>query len=398
MIPYLHWPPGAVAAYSTPQQRNAYTWEKDIYEGRSNPDWNICYNRIFYANIVLEGLAKSVAPEQASVMWKTLKGSALFYRAFAYYQLAQVFCTAYQPTSSASALGLPLKLTADINDLPQRSSLADTYQQILSDLGQALDLLPLTVAYKNRPSRAACLAMFSRVYLSMGNYDQAEKHATESLGINAKLTDFNTLNATLTSSANPFPAAFPVGNEEVQYWETLYAYNFLSSSLIVDSTLYRSYATNDLRKSVYFVDRGKGVINFKGYFGGSSGGFFGLANDELFLTRAECLARKGLTGEALADLNTMLRSRWKTGTFINLTAPDAKSALELVLKERRKSLFRRGIRWTDLKRLNLDPSNQITLVKILGGQTYTLPPNDLRYVFPIPDDEIRGSGIEQNPR
>ena len=40
----------------------------------------------------------------------------------------------------------------------------------------------------------------------------------------------------------------------------------------------------------------------------------------------------------------------------------------------------------------------ITLKRDLDGTIYTLPPNDPRYVMPIPQDEINLSHIEQNAR
>jgi len=68
------------------------------------------------------------------------------------------------------------------------------------------------------------------------------------------------------------------------------------------------------------------------------------------------------------------------------------------LKERRKELLFRGLRWTDLRRLNLDPRFAVTLARNVSGQIYSLPPEDPRYAWPIPDDEIQASGIPQNPR
>lgn len=77
---------------------------------------------------------------------------------------------------------------------------------------------------------------------------------------------------------------------------------------------------------------------------------------------------------------------------------DATEVLRLVLNERRKELAFRGIRWSDLRRLNKDERFAVTLSRTLNGQTYQLSPNDKRYVIPIDEQEIRLSGIEQNER
>lgn len=90
----------------------------------------------------------------------------------------------------------------------------------------------------------------------------------------------------------------------------------------------------------------------------------------------------------MKDLNNLLQTRWKVGTYINLTAANADTALGLILNERRKELCFRGLRWTDLKRLNKDDRFKVTITRSLNGQTYTLLPNSLRYVLPIDDKEI----------
>jgi hypothetical protein len=87
----------------------------------------------------------------------------------------------------------------------------------------------------------------------------------------------------------------------------------------------------------------------------------------------------------MTDLNRLLQTRWRIGTFTPLTSTDAGDALQQILHERRKELLFRGIRWTDLRRLDKDPQTATTLTRIVNGITYTLPPNDPRWVLPIPD-------------
>jgi hypothetical protein len=98
------------------------------------------------------------------------------------------------------------------------------------------------------------------------------------------------------------------------------------------------------------------------------------------------------------DLNTLLMTRWKTGTFVPYQAANADDALQQILTERKKELLFRGTRWADLRRLNKDSKFAMTLTRIINGVTYTLPPNDPRYAMPIPDNEISLSGIPQNAR
>src|ERR1700761_897430 len=40
------------------RQRNAITWQQEIYAGQGSiGDWNIPYQQVFYANVILDGLS-----------------------------------------------------------------------------------------------------------------------------------------------------------------------------------------------------------------------------------------------------------------------------------------------------------------------------------------------------
>jgi hypothetical protein len=84
--------------------------------------------------------------------------------------------------------------------------------------------------------------------------------------------------------------------------------------------------------------------------------------------------------------------------FVPITADNETKALKIILEERRKELVTRGLRWSDLRRLNMDPRFQVTLERTYNGEIYQLLPDDKRYTFPIPQDEIDRSGLEQNDR
>jgi hypothetical protein len=166
----------------------------------------------------------------------------------------------------------------------------------------------------------------------------------------------------------------------------------------VDTLLYSSYTKNDLRKLIYYKDVGGG-FGFCGTYDESGYMFGGLATDEMFLIKAECEARGNNILSAMNDLNTLLVNRYKTGTFVPETANDASEALSKILIERRKELVMRGLRWTDLRRLNKESSLAKTLYRTINGVVYSLPPNDDRYVYPIPSYVISfNPGMPQNIR
>ena len=379
-------------------ERNAYIWAADIYQGdQAIPDWNYPYKQVFYTNVVLEGLEQNKL--SATPQGSMLKGWALFARAFAFHDLAKSFCAVYDKASADTDLGLPLRLKAAVDYLEPRSTLAKTYAQILSDAKTSAELLPVErPSALNRPNKASAYALLARIYLDMRQYEQALYYAEQALAIYSTLIDYNTVSKTSTT---PFSSR----NDELLFNRAQNAgfYNLTTNSVSspakISLGLVDLYEPNDLRKSVYFTKNASTGLYTKkrGYSGTGLYPFMGLATDELYLIRAECLARKGDTNSAMEWLNKLLIKRYTQNTFVPLKAHNSTEALNNIMLERRKELIWRGLRWHDIRRLNKEGAN-IILKRELNGITYTLPANDPRYVFPIPGDEIVLSGIQQNER
>lgn len=383
----------ALKSFSNAYERNSYLWTEELYEGKTIPDWYISYEQIFYANVVLEGLKKIEITAANEQLHNRLKGSALFYRAVAHYHLAQLFAIPYQ-ASAESAFGIPYRTSADVNERTVRSTLKNTYQMILNDFNEAKDLLPSQAPYKGGAGKPAALAYLARIHLLMGAYQQALDNAEQCLATNNKLIDFNLLNP---SSTRPISGT----NEETLFYTIMFNYSFVgkfASTTLVDVELFKSYDAGDLRKTVFFNNKGNDNVLFKGNYTGSSAIFAGIATDEVYLIKAECQARIDNKDGAMATLNQLLEKRWDKTKFTALSAVSNEAALKLIIAERRKELISRGVRWTDLRRLNQDERFTVTLKRNFEGHEYILRPGDNRYVFPIPDDEMRLNIIEQNPR
>jgi len=368
-------------------KRNAYIWKADIYEGVTVPDWNRSYQQIFYANNVLEGLQdlNSTEPEA-----KILEGTALFFRAFAFYNLSQLFCGPYRIDGENTDLGLPLRLNKDINKIVGRSTVGETYQQMVVDLEKAIPLLPEESIIKTRPTRYTALLLLARLHLLMGDYRSA-KLCSEEIVERMELIDFNTLKP---------EDAYPMAqyNKEVLLHSSIAFVSTVASTDYVDSTLMDSYEIDDLRKSLWFIPKEKYYI-FKGNYTGGALLFNGLALDEAFLIHIEALGRLQEWERGREVLRQYLKSRYKVGSQINLTMIQTnESLIDYVLEERRKALLYRTIRWTDIRRLNKNYDANIVLSRRMGNTVIELPPNHSNFALPIPDDVIFLSGIQQNER
>lgn len=369
-----------------------YLWKKDYPALDLSGDWYNAYRAVMTVNVVLEALDRIKAGDETEK--RIMRGQALFIRALAHYCEAQVYTEIGQVGSDLKP-GIPIRLTSDYAVVSQRGTVSENTTAILKDLNEALEFLPETSESKVKPNKAAAYAFLSRIYLYFNQYDVAEKHADAALKLYRKVTDLNTL---ALESMSPFP----INHDEIIY--AVYGVTgnlLLQNNANVDRRLYGQYTENDLRKSAYFYDKGNGHIGFKGnYPGVFSTLFFGLTADELLLNTAECAARRGDLEKAAEKLNILLEHKWKSGSYIPISFSDKEQAIDLILKERRKELIFRGVRWSDIKRLNREKGREIVLQRKddKGNVIAELPPNDRRYYYLIPDEVIRQTGMQQNMR
>lgn len=386
-----------LASLSSDYHRRMYQWEPNnlFEEASSYNDWARYYTTIYYCNTVLEGLAKIERNSRNAAQYDQLKGRALFIRADRLFHASLVWCVAYDENNAANMLGMPIRMDTDFNKSSFRSTLAETYQQIIQDANLAEQLLLSQTGTPVEPNRCTLYAFMAKMYLYMADYENAFKYADAALMLNNKLMDYSTLDVT-----NQYP--IPQFNKEVIY-HCLAGYPQILNTAraqIVDE-LIASYDANDLRLDLYFTKNPNQTYGFRGLYSGTNSLFMGIATDELYLIRAEAAVRLKRADNALDDLNALLVTRWKKEngktTYQQITVRNSDELLERILLERRKSLVFRGVRWYDLKRLNRDGTN-IVLKRMINGKEFVLQPNDLRYALPIPDDIIRLSNIIQNPR
>jgi hypothetical protein len=359
--------------------RENYIWKDDV---SNDMDWSLSYRIVFKANVVLEKLNDIDPAPGEKDEWLRLKGSALFYRAFAFYMIAQEFTLPYDPNTAQTALGIPLRLTADVNETSARASVENTYATIISDLENAARLLPVSTSYKTRPSRLAAFALLSRVHLTVGDYAKACSLADSCVTNGAQLLDYNDLNP---NSAEPLKR---FNDEVIFHVAANYSYSLDPSNCKVDTALFMSYTDTDLRKQFFFRINADGSKAFHGNYDGSNSYqlFTGLATDEVILTMAESLVRIGKNMQALQTLNDFLKRRHDKVRFTPATEIDKDHLLSIILSERRKELPFRAVRWGDLRRLNTIGATSITVNRQLNGVTYTLPPHDPRYAMQIPNN------------
>ena len=121
------------------------------------------------------------------------------------------------------------------------------------------------------------------------------------------------------------------------------------------------------------------------YFGGMTAMVIMIGVAAFILIRSNNKYRKKMKSEKQDDVFQQMLSSKDKAVVWNLLRQHVRENLVKVLEERRREFAFLGIyRFVDLKRLNKESRFQKTITHSADGQTWTLPPNDNRYIIPIP--------------
>lgn len=152
-----------------------YNFQRVKQNGHLANQWSI-FNRVIINCNKIIGIAK----EGESPAMDHLIGENYFTRAWLWFQLATTYGRTYHVANS-DELGTPVKLSTDIEDFPLRSDLKLQYLQIVKDLLKAEELMGNSGVEKASiyANVWAAKALLSRVYLTMHDYPNAEKYATD---------------------------------------------------------------------------------------------------------------------------------------------------------------------------------------------------------------------------
>lgn len=388
----------AGSAY-TPFHQKAYVWADDVYEGAEVRDWNEAYEKIMYANLALD-VEKLMPKADEKNDYKSVQIAARFHRAWNFYQLAQLFCVPYNKNTAKNDLGLPLRLDYDVSLTYGRSTLEDVYQQILKDLHEAESFGEIERENIYFPGATAVQALMARTYLQMGDFHNALVHAENVLRVKSTMVDYNNLSGNITNVYSSYFKPYGADNPSVIFYSFRAVGGIMGATRInADTSLVNSLEVYDLRRKMFFP-RPNGTLVYIGFYSGAGANnpFTGLTVEEVILIAAECQARLGNTKESLRLLNILRMHRIDKDHVKELTVENVDDALACVLEERRRELYLRGTRWEDLRRLNKEDKYSKSVKRIIDGKIFELLPNESRWVWQLPNNEIDVSGISPNSR
>lgn len=378
------WSSSASNRFGAPSQ-HVYT----TTNGYALSFWDRPYEAIANLNIAIN------ADLESNAQVDHIKGQAYFLRGLLHFDLVRT----YGQQHAGGTAGVPFITTYNEgNLLPERATVQEVYDAVLSDLETAEDLIDQSIAGDvTVPTYWAVKALQSRVLLTTGDY--AGAIAAADVVLNSGAFSIPTDAASLASawstdeSSNSifelgFNATNNAGNNSIAriYQNTNYG------DVEMNQSTYELYDTDDYRFGLVAVEDVDGDNQYRliGKYPDEIDGDDNIRMiryEEVILNKAEAQARNNATGLEIANtLNQLADNRYPTSPYVGI------ASLADVLLERRLELLGEG----DYFHTQMRDEQDITADEDPGGfQTLVYP--DYRSAFPIPQVEMdANSGMVQN--
>ena len=438
------------------QQTQQYVHHRDLTHKYMdcNVYWKLFYSIIANANHILTYIDDIPGSDDARYF---VKGQALAYRAFCHFQLVQAYAKRYDAAGNNTQPGVILRIEDSNENLP-RSSVEEVYAQILKDIDAGIECLGKTnyVKYnKSHIDQWVAKGIKARVLLTMGKWADAATVAQDIIDHSgaklAKSTYTDGMNENRfgemtntewlwgCSSSRTDQSQF---GGKLRSWHDFISNNAASynanSPRAINCLLYWSIPDSDVRKAMWLQDPYTNTCYINA--AGKKAPFMSqkwLVDDPVtkyeerdvpYMRIPEIMM---IAAEGYAKSNNPAKAQqlvYELGSFrdANYQKPtETGDALcEKIMWQRRVELWAEaGLRWFDLKRLNLpcdrgpapragynqgpwtnsaksaptnlDPqaSNYDMYGASLGEEARVIPAGDVRWQWLIPSQELSANPL-----
>jgi hypothetical protein len=337
------------------------------------------YRTINSANSVISALPGLADPLLTAAEKNKILGEAYFLRAISYFDLARGW----------GGVQLQLKPTADLNGLKgiKRSTLEQTYDQVLADLVQAEQLLPEDATTRNRAQKSAARALRARLHLYRKQWADAESYATQVIS-NSKYSlvkPYKTFfTAPFQSAESVLELAYSV-NDRNSYWNLWYPSSSGGQFTLKPADALVAKLNNPaIGGSRNTLIAGSGATVYGVLYNTtatSTDPSYLIRIAELYLIRAEARAQQNKLADAAADLN-LVRARADVAAT---TASTQLALIQAIEDENGIEFAFEAHRWFDLVR-----TERAGAVLGINNRNF--------WLFPIPYSDIQSDpDVTQNP-
>jgi tetratricopeptide (TPR) repeat protein len=408
-----------------PEHVEGFTWEDFSRISQDTPSsyWVTSYEAIAHANEVL-AIIDDLGGERS--LRNAVKGEAYLTRAYGHFMLVNLFAKHYDPATASSDLGIPYveEPETEFFKTYERLSVEEVYDKVEEDLERGLDFVDGSYyanSGKYHFTRGAALAFASRFYLFKGEYDKCISFSSQLLGANPTIY-VKDIPALLQQRVNTedYIRLYHAPSDDSNLLLMRQVSNYFLPSLghwpsrALYSAIFESNPFNlvDERQDPAWVAGENGLAATKYEFlfertsltsnvGYNYTVFLGFRGEEVLLNRAECYIRQNQLSNALADLQLLINKRYRGTAVLTLarlrlfygTDDDQEAASLYLLDERQREFIHEGMRWFDIRRLDIPVTHVLD-----DGSVIELAAEDLRKQIQIPKTAVDVSGLEPNPR
>lgn len=372
------------------------------------------YRCIGNANALIENIDAAVGPDADK---KRLKAESLSMRAWAYFNLVQIYAKRYVAGTTNGQPGVSMPLSAKDLKLP-RSTVEQVYAQINKDLDDALALFPTASAAPNKShlSLNAARAIKARVALTQQNYTTAASFSKQVIDANAySLMDSTQYRSGFNNISNTewIWGAFVQDDQGDTFgsyfaqisWDGNTTY-IRSRPKRINSALYTLIPATDVRKTMWepaptatnfplpaptYIREPYMSRKFKTRALPTIGDVPYIRLAEMYLILAE--ANANIAGKETDARNALFTLVKKRDASYTLSTNTGAALINEILVQRRVELWGEGFRFFDLKRLNL-PLDRTTVPNYVSasvGGVMQIPAGDNRWQFAIPIAELQAN-------
>ncbi len=385
--------------------------------------WNFFYQMVDKANEALRKIDPALEGAEA------YQGAAKAIRAFAYFNLVQLYQHTYKGHETAAGVPIILENTTAIEaGNNPRASVQQVYDLIVADLKDAVAKLEgYNRVGKHEVDQQVAKGILARVYLTTENWSEAAKLAREAhqgyypmdaATYNNEITGFNEIRNTawmwgIDVTETNDVVLTGICNYPSFLCSTADGYVLAGNMFkCISSYLYNQIPDTDFRKNAFngpdWADAGGYTkilspyanLKFRPYQGtfltSTNANDFPLMRvEEMYLIEAEATAMGGNPAQGKTLLEEFVKT-YRNPAYTT-TATTAQEVQDAVWLQRRIELWGEGFAWFDLKRLKKPSIRQFPGTNFDGTIKYDLPAEHGLFLLRIPLAEINvNQGIPEN--
>lgn len=322
-----------------------------------NESYEQAYICILRSNLILENIdqVSGMTADEATRM----EGEAKFLRAIAHFAVVRLFAQPYGYTANNDHAGIVIKTNSKVEILA-RNTVAEVYQQIITDLTEAENSLPGENSNFVYATKWAAKAALAQVYFQMHDYEKAYTKANEVItsGAFTFVTNFDNYTSNTTESIFKLVSNEATGKRVGSDFGVYRSDGINIPNIRVAPDVYKNIikaGSGDLRAAAWYEVFNAGAANEYVAFTKFNSEYPVvpvLRLTEIKLLRAEAAMLKSTIDKttAIADVND-IRQRAYAGASKNLLGTATNDAvLNAVRTERRLELMGEGYQLHDQKR------------------------------------------------